>query len=39
MNLLEERDYYKPFDYPWAFEFYKKQQQIRYSDFSPTLLH
>jgi hypothetical protein len=24
MNLLEERDYYKPFNYPWAFEFYKK---------------
>jgi len=23
-KLLTERDYYKPFDYPWAFEFYKK---------------
>jgi len=30
MSLLEERDYYKPFDYPWAFEFYKKQQQMHW---------
>jgi len=30
MNLLEERDYYKPFNYPWAFEFYKKQQQMHW---------
>jgi ribonucleoside-diphosphate reductase beta chain len=29
-KLLEERDYYKPFDYPWAFEFYKKQQQMHW---------
>ena len=29
-NLLEERDYYKPFNYPWAFEFYKKQQQMHW---------
>ena len=27
-QLLEEREYYKPFVYPWAFEFYKKQQQM-----------
>ena len=30
MNLLEEREYYKPFNYPWAFEFYKKQQQMHW---------
>ena len=30
MNLLEEREYYKPFVYPWAFEFYKKQQQMHW---------
>jgi len=29
-KLLTERDYYKPFDYPWAFEFYKKQQQMHW---------
>ena len=28
--LLEEREYYKPFVYPWAFEFYKKQQQMHW---------
>ena len=28
--LLEEREYYKPFLYPWAFEFYKKQQQMHW---------
>ena len=30
MNLLQEREYYKPFIYPWAFEFYKKQQQMHW---------
>jgi len=25
--LTKGREYYKPFDYPWAFEYYKKQQQ------------
>jgi len=30
MNLLEEREYYKPFVYPWAFEFYKRQQQMHW---------
>ena len=29
-QLLEEREYYKPFVYPWAFEFYKKQQQMHW---------
>ena len=28
--LLEEREYYKPFVYPWAFEFYKRQQQMHW---------
>ena len=30
MNLLEEREYYKPFVYPWAFEKYKRQQQMHW---------
>ena len=30
MSLLEEREYYKPFQYPWAFENYKKQQQMHW---------
>ena len=29
-NLLEERNYYKPFNYPWAFEAYKLQQQMHW---------
>jgi ribonucleoside-diphosphate reductase beta chain len=30
MSLLDERDHYKPFDYPWAFEYYKMQQQMHW---------
>jgi len=30
MNLLEERQYYKPFNYPWAFEHYKTQQHMHW---------
>jgi ribonucleoside-diphosphate reductase beta chain len=30
MSLLEKRDYYKPMDYPWAYEYYKKQQQMHW---------
>ena len=30
MVLLEERAYYKPFNYPWAFEAYKTQQQMHW---------
>ena len=30
MGLLEERAYYKPFNYPWAFEAYKTQQQMHW---------
>ena len=30
MNLLEEREYYKPFNYPWAFEHYKTQQHMHW---------
>ena len=29
-NLLEEREYYKPFNYPWAFEHYKAQQHMHW---------
>src|ERR671920_241449 len=30
MPLLEARKTYKPFEYPWAFEFWKRQQQIHW---------
>ena len=30
-GLLETRDYYKPFDYPWAFEYYNVQQQMHWT--------
>ena len=29
-NLLTEREYYKPFSYPWAFEHYKTQQHMHW---------
>ena len=30
MNLLTEREYYKPFNYPWAYEHYKTQQHMHW---------
>lgn len=30
MSLLEERNYYKPFEYPWAFEYYQTQQHMHW---------
>ncbi len=30
MSLLDERVYYKPFTYDWAYEAYKKQQQMHW---------
>ena len=30
MPLLEARKPYKPFEYPWAYEFWKRQQQIHW---------
>src|ERR1700709_981249 len=30
MPLLEARKTYKPFEYPWAYEFWKRQQQIHW---------
>ena len=30
MNLLTEREYYKPFNYPSAFEHYKSQQHMHW---------
>lgn len=30
MSLLTEREYYKPFNYPWAFEHYKSQQHMHW---------
>ena len=29
--LTETRDYYKPFQYPWAYEFYKAQQKMHWA--------
>lgn len=29
-NLLQAREYYKPFDYPWAYEKYKEQQHMHW---------
>jgi ribonucleoside-diphosphate reductase beta chain len=29
-DLLVEREYYKPFNYPWAFEYYKQQQHMHW---------
>src|SRR5215207_10930904 len=30
MPLLQARKQYKPFEYPWAFEYWKRQQQIHW---------
>ena len=30
MNLLQEREFYKPFNYPWAYEHYKTQQHMHW---------
>lgn len=30
MNLLDRRDYFKPFEYPWAFEAYKIQKKLEW---------
>ena len=30
MSLLEARKTYKPFQYPWAYEFWKRQQQVHW---------
>ncbi|MEO6360187.1 MAG: ribonucleotide-diphosphate reductase subunit beta, partial [Sphingomicrobium sp.] len=30
MSLLTARNQYKPFEYPWAFEYWKRQQQIHW---------
>lgn len=30
MSLFEKRDYYKPFEYPWAFEAYHTQQKVHW---------
>lgn len=30
MSLLEPRSYYKPFEYPWAFDYYLIQNQIHW---------
>lgn len=30
MTILEGRDYYKPFQYPWAFEKYNQQQEMHW---------
>ena len=30
MSLLETRDYYKPFDHPWMFDYYSQQNQMHW---------
>lgn len=30
MSLLKKRDYYKPFTYPWAYDYYKKVQKMHW---------
>ena len=30
MPLLQASKVYKPFEYPWAYEFWKRQQQIHW---------
>ena len=30
MSLLKERNHYKPFQYPWAFEAYDQQQKMHW---------
>ena len=30
MSLLHASKQYKPFEYPWAFEFWKRQQQLHW---------
>ena len=30
MSLLKASNSYKPFEYPWAFDFWKRQQQIHW---------
>ena len=30
MPLLEARKTYKPFEYPWAYDYWKRQQQIHW---------
>ena len=30
MPLLETRKTYKPFEYPWAYDMWKRQQQIHW---------
>ena len=30
MSLTVARNQYKPFEYPWAYDFWKRQQQIHW---------
>ena len=30
MSLLTDRDYYKPFEYPWMYDYYKLQNQMHW---------
>jgi ribonucleoside-diphosphate reductase beta chain len=38
MSLLDKREYYKPFQYPWAYEYYKLQNQLHWMPESIVLL-
>ena len=37
MSLLDERTFYKPFQYPWAFEAYKMAQRMHWMPEEVTL--
>jgi len=30
MSLLEPRQVFKPFEYPWAYDYWKMQQQVHW---------
>jgi len=30
LSLLDTRDYYKPFDHPWMFDYYSQQNQMHW---------
>ncbi|NBW16841.1 MAG: ribonucleotide-diphosphate reductase subunit beta, partial [Caulobacteraceae bacterium] len=30
MTILDKRDFYKPFSYPWAFDYYRQQLKLHW---------
>ena len=39
MSLLTTRDYYKPFEYPWMFDYYVLQNQMHWMPESVAITH